>query len=96
MVNVAFKMLKKTVEKKANFNIEKLEPIKAASACFIPCLFAHATDDDFIDPSHSLALYVLDLVRFPLLTHKELINIAEIIIASHSMAITTLAAQGNV
>jgi len=35
------------------FDIDKLEPIKSAPSCFIPALFAHATGDDFIDPSHS-------------------------------------------
>eukprot|EP01127_Copromyxa_protea_P011577 TRINITY_DN2917_c1_g1_i1.p1 TRINITY_DN2917_c1_g1~~TRINITY_DN2917_c1_g1_i1.p1 ORF type:complete len:431 (-),score=97.75 TRINITY_DN2917_c1_g1_i1:40-1332(-) len=56
IVNVAFKMLKKTIDKKAHFNIEKLEPIKHASSCFIPALFAHAESDDFVSPSHSLAI----------------------------------------
>lgn len=56
-MNVAFKMLKKTIDKKAHFNIEKLEPIKSAPSCFIPCLFAHGEEDDFIDMSHSLAMY---------------------------------------
>lgn len=53
LVSVAFKMLKSSIEKKANWNIEKLEPIKDAPNCFIPALFAHAKGDDFIAPSHS-------------------------------------------
>jgi dienelactone hydrolase len=53
VVSVAFKMLKKSIEKKVAFDIEKLEPIKSAPKCFIPALFAHANQDDFIDPSHS-------------------------------------------
>jgi len=53
VVNVAFKLLKKNIEKKAHFDIDKLEPIKSAPTCFIPALFAHANGDDFIDPSHS-------------------------------------------
>jgi len=53
VVNVAFKLLKKSIEKKALFDIDKLEPIKSAPNCFIPALFAHAYGDDFIDPTHS-------------------------------------------
>jgi dienelactone hydrolase len=53
VVTVAFKLLKKSIEKKALFDIDKLEPIKSAPSCFIPALFAHANSDDFIDPSHS-------------------------------------------
>jgi len=56
VVSVAFKMLKKSIEKKAGFDIEKLEPVKSAPKCFIPALFAHANDDDFIDLSHSKTL----------------------------------------
>jgi len=41
------------LKKKAQFDIEKLEPIKSAPNCYIPALFAHATGDNFIDPSHS-------------------------------------------
>jgi len=56
VVNMAFKVIKKSIEKKANFDIEKLEPIKSAAKCFIPALFAHGNDDDFIDVSHSRTL----------------------------------------
>eukprot|EP01126_Amoeba_proteus_P067461 TRINITY_DN9970_c0_g1_i1.p1 TRINITY_DN9970_c0_g1~~TRINITY_DN9970_c0_g1_i1.p1 ORF type:complete len:212 (-),score=41.32 TRINITY_DN9970_c0_g1_i1:260-895(-) len=56
IVAVAFQKLKKTISKKANFSINKLDLLKLAPQCFIPALFAHATGDDFIDPSHSLAL----------------------------------------
>jgi len=56
VVGAAFKMIKKSVEKKANFDINKLKPIKSAPQCFIPALFAHANGDDFIAPSHSKAI----------------------------------------
>jgi len=41
------------LKKKANFSIEKLEPIAHAYSCFIPALFAHGNQDTFIAPSHS-------------------------------------------
>jgi len=53
VVGAAFKMIKKSVEKKAGFDINKLKPIKSAPNCFIPALFAHANGDDFIAVSHS-------------------------------------------
>jgi len=53
VVTMAFKMIKSTVQKKAKFDIEKLQPIKNAPKCFIPAMFAHGEEDDFINPSHS-------------------------------------------
>lgn len=56
VVGAAFKMIKKSVEKKAQFDINKLKPIKSAPQCFIPALFAHANGDDFIALSHSKSI----------------------------------------
>jgi len=57
MVKVGMKLITKSVRKQANFDIAKLEPIKEVDKCFIPCLFAHGEEDDFIHPSHSKKLH---------------------------------------
>jgi len=45
------------VQKKANFNIEALEPIKLVDKCFIPVLFVHGSEDSFIASHHSQDLH---------------------------------------
>ena len=49
--------VKKSIKSRANFNIDDLIPINHVSASFIPSLFIVANSDDFIDPSHGIALY---------------------------------------
>jgi len=53
IIGIALKKLQKTIKKKANFDIDKLEPIDHAPMSFNPALFAHGEQDTFIDPSHS-------------------------------------------
>ncbi|KAK4856771.1 hypothetical protein QYF36_020991 [Acer negundo] len=52
-VKFAIQYMRKAIQKKAKFDIEKLNTIKAANSCFVPALFGHAIDDDFILPHHS-------------------------------------------
>jgi hypothetical protein len=40
------------------FVSSKLDPLSLVEQCFSPALFAHAEQDDFIDPSHSKKLYL--------------------------------------
>eukprot|EP01130_Rhizamoeba_saxonica_P003438 TRINITY_DN1457_c0_g1_i4.p1 TRINITY_DN1457_c0_g1~~TRINITY_DN1457_c0_g1_i4.p1 ORF type:complete len:378 (-),score=112.02 TRINITY_DN1457_c0_g1_i4:52-1185(-) len=53
MVGIGFRVVRKSVRNQAGFDINKLEPIKEAPKCWIPALFAHGEQDDFIDISHS-------------------------------------------
>lgn len=55
--NQAVKLVKSTVKKKANFNLDDIEPIKFAERCFIPAMFVHANGDDFVQPHHSKMLH---------------------------------------
>jgi cephalosporin-C deacetylase-like acetyl esterase len=57
VTKIGFKMIQKSVEKTAKWDISKLDPLKAVEICFSPALFAHAEGDNFIDPSHSKKLY---------------------------------------
>jgi hypothetical protein len=54
---MALSSIKSSVKSKANFNIEDLTPIKEVDSCFIPALFSHAHDDNFIKPHHSDDIY---------------------------------------
>ena len=46
------------IEKKANFRIEEIEPIKnLEKCCTIPILFCHGLDDSFINNHHCNDLY---------------------------------------
>ncbi|KAJ8747558.1 hypothetical protein K2173_013054 [Erythroxylum novogranatense] len=56
-VKFAIQYMRKAIQKKAKFDIMDLNTIKVANCCFVPALFGHATDDDFIQPHHSDRIY---------------------------------------
>ncbi|KAF2287830.1 hypothetical protein GH714_002876 [Hevea brasiliensis] len=63
-VKFAIQYMRKAVQKRAKFDIMDLNTIKVAKACFVPALFGHAIDDDFIQPHHSdriFEAYVVNL-----------------------------------
>jgi hypothetical protein len=45
--------MRKIVKRKASFDIMDLDTIQVAKRCFVPALFGHGTEDDFILPHHS-------------------------------------------
>ncbi|XP_024193961.1 uncharacterized protein LOC112197487 isoform X1 [Rosa chinensis] len=52
-VKFAIQYMRRAIQKKAKFDITNLNTIKVASSCFVPALFGHAIEDDFIQPHHS-------------------------------------------
>uniref|UniRef100_A0A2P2LA34 Catalytic n=1 Tax=Rhizophora mucronata TaxID=61149 RepID=A0A2P2LA34_RHIMU len=52
-VKFAIQYMRKAIQKKAKFDIMDLNTIKVAKSSFVPVLFGHAIDDDFIQPHHS-------------------------------------------
>ncbi|KAJ9154392.1 hypothetical protein P3X46_027733 [Hevea brasiliensis] len=52
-VKFAIQYMRRAIQKKAKFDIMDLKTIKVAKSCFVPALFGHAIDDDFIQPHHS-------------------------------------------
>lgn len=56
-VKLAIQHMRKIVKRKASFDIMDLDTIQVAKRCFVPALFGHATDDDFILPHHSDKIY---------------------------------------
>ena len=52
ILNQATKLVKSTINKKAKFNLDEIEPKKYAVRCFIPALFCHAKDDSFVNQHH--------------------------------------------
>ena len=57
ILSLGTKIIAKSVKSNAKFELDKVSPISHVDQAFIPALFAHATDDDFITPSHSEALH---------------------------------------
>ena len=51
--SVAMSFLKKTIKKKAGFDLQNLSPIDHVDRCFIPAYFTAAHGDDFIQPHHT-------------------------------------------
>ena len=49
--------VKKTIQKKAGFDLNKLSPITHVKECFIPALFATGEQDNFIKPHHTDELF---------------------------------------
>lgn len=52
-VSIAMSMIKSSVKKKAKFKVEDLNPIAHVDRCFIPAVFVHGREDNFIAPHHS-------------------------------------------
>ena len=57
MLSVAISMIRKTIKKKAGFNINDLNPLDHVEKSFIPVNFIAANGDTFIQPHHAQALY---------------------------------------
>ena len=58
LINIMKKNVGDVIEKKANFRIEEIEPIKnLEKCCTIPILFCHGLDDSFINNHHCNDLY---------------------------------------
>ncbi|KAL2896978.1 Uncharacterized protein RDABS01_038762 [Bienertia sinuspersici] len=56
-VKFAIQYMRRAITKKAKFDIMDLNAIKVAKSCFVPVLFGHAMDDDFIQPHHSQRIF---------------------------------------
>lgn len=56
-VKFAIQYMRRAILKKAKFDIMELNAIKVAKCCFVPVLFGHAIEDDFILPHHSDRIY---------------------------------------
>ncbi|KAK1414146.1 hypothetical protein QVD17_29887 [Tagetes erecta] len=56
-VKFAIQYMRRAILKKAKFDIVELNTIKVAKSSFVPVLFGHASDDDFIQPHHSDRIY---------------------------------------
>lgn len=54
---MAVSAMKRSVRKKAGFDIDKVSPIEVVPQSFIPALFGHATEDAFINIAHSEKLH---------------------------------------
>jgi len=55
--NVGIKAIRKSIKRKAKFDIEELTPINYVELCFAPALFVHGAEDTFITPQHSHDLH---------------------------------------
>ena len=53
----AFSILRKTINREANFDLNSIKPIKIVSNLKIPALFGHALQDTLIPPEHSKELH---------------------------------------
>jgi hypothetical protein len=57
MVSMGTKIIAKSVKNHANFDLDKVKPIDHVAEAFVPILFGHAEDDDFIVPAHTEELH---------------------------------------
>lgn len=54
---IVIRFLRRSIKKKANFDIFKLDIVKFAKQWYSPWKFFYPESDDFVDPSHSQKLY---------------------------------------
>lgn len=57
IISAARKLVKKTILKKTGFNIDLLQIKGHVQDCFIPILFCHGVNDNFIFPEHTEKLF---------------------------------------
>ncbi|CDW72798.1 UNKNOWN [Stylonychia lemnae] len=57
LTSMALKMVRSSIQSKANFDIFELNPIDHVDTCFIPALFLAGDQDDFVAPQHSKDIY---------------------------------------
>ncbi|KAG1670695.1 hypothetical protein FOA52_010971 [Chlamydomonas sp. UWO 241] len=57
LFKAAVAMMKRSVRKKAGFDLDTVSPLDVVPEAFIPVLFGHATGDSFIKISHSERLH---------------------------------------
>eukprot|EP00941_MAST-03F_sp_MAST-3F-sp1_P004938 g4938.t1 len=57
VVKGAIRLIRNSVKKRAGFDIYDLKPIAECPKAFIPAMFCHGEDDDFILPHHSQKMY---------------------------------------
>lgn len=57
LLSGAISLIRKTIKKKAKFDINDLNPLQFIEQCFIPAMFAVGKNDTFILPHHSEELY---------------------------------------
>ncbi len=57
VVSIAISWVTGSVQKKAGFDMNKLEPIADVDKCFIPALFVAGKQDDFIAPHHAQEIH---------------------------------------
>ncbi|KAH9616455.1 hypothetical protein KSS87_006769 [Heliosperma pusillum] len=56
-IKFAIQYMRRAILKKAKFDIMELNTIKVAKKSFVPVLFGHAIEDDFIQPHHSERIF---------------------------------------
>ncbi|KAJ8562638.1 hypothetical protein K7X08_031090 [Anisodus acutangulus] len=56
-IKVAVQYMRRVIQKKAKFDIMKLNCLQVAPKTYIPALFGHAKDDKFVQPHHSDLIY---------------------------------------
>lgn len=53
ILKMGLAVMKKAILKRAKFDVAQCAPLKFVNACFVPALFVHGRQDDFIVPRHS-------------------------------------------
>ena len=71
MVDIALSWVAGVVEQQANFDLTHVDPEATLGCCFVPVLFIHGADDDFVVPNHSRVLSDACSARSRLLVVKN-------------------------
>lgn len=57
LLETALSVVRKSIFRRAKFDINEISPISLAHVTYVPALFAFAADDSFISPKHSNILH---------------------------------------
>eukprot|EP00824_Muranothrix_gubernata_P003734 TRINITY_DN1471_c0_g1_i2.p1 TRINITY_DN1471_c0_g1~~TRINITY_DN1471_c0_g1_i2.p1 ORF type:complete len:286 (-),score=43.29 TRINITY_DN1471_c0_g1_i2:13-870(-) len=69
-LRMALRILRRSIRKRAKFDLKLVKPLVAATSSFVPALFAHAEEDQLINIRHTEALHTAysgdkNFIRFP-------------------------------
>merc|ERR1719356_2212650 len=56
-ISMGTSVIRRSVKRRAKFDMKDVSPIGKCGKCFIPALFAHGEHDAFIKPNHSERLH---------------------------------------
>jgi hypothetical protein len=57
LISTAMSIVRKSIFKRAHFDINEIAPLNLAGSSYVPAVFAYAVHDAFVSPKHTVSLH---------------------------------------